>query len=358
MEKNVKKNELPQIKEIADALNLSPTTVSFVLNGHGDKMRIAKKTQERVRQEAQKRNYRPNIYARRLRTRAGGLPDYVIACFWNVNLYVDEVIGSLIRSVHGFEETNDIDLELIIQPYTGGRLSEFKERISADRYSGIIFMGLQEEDIAFLEEQKFKIPIVVNNRHMEHYACMMNDDFQSGTRVAKHFYDKGITKVGIVLSDSGNRAASRRMEGFMSAVEEYGMTVRKEWIVGGELKGTEGGYTSAMKALDRADRPDGVFCMYGTGAAGVLRACEELKIRVPQDMEIVAYGDVSGLKYTRPSVSVIHVPVFRHTEATLKLLIHVIESTEVPVAEEEEAWREVLCEPEFIYRESSPAPAE
>ena len=355
MEKNVKKNELPQIKEIADALNLSPTTVSFVLNGHGDKMRIAKKTQERVRQEAQKRNYRPNIYARRLRTRAGGLPDYVIACFWNVNLYVDEVIGSLIRSVHGFEETNDIDLELIIQPYTGGRLSEFKERISADRYSGIIFMGLQEEDIAFLEEQKFKIPIVVNNRHMEHYACMMNDDFQSGTRVAKHFYDKGITKVGIVLSDSGNRAASRRMEGFMSAVEEYGMTVRKEWIVGGELKGTEGGYTSAMKALDRADRPDGVFCMYGTGAAGVLRACE---IRVPQDMEIVAYGDVSGLKYTRPSVSVIHVPVFRHTEATLKLLIHVIESTEVPVAEVEEAWREVLCEPEFIYRESSPAPAE
>ena len=271
---------------------------------------------------------------------------------------MDEVIGSLIRSVHGFEETNDIDLELIIQPYTGGRLSEFKERISADRYSGIIFMGLQEEDIAFLEEQKFKIPIVVNNRHMEHYACMMNDDFQSGTRVAKHFYDKGITKVGIVLSDSGNRAASRRMGGFMSAVEEYGMTVRKEWIVGGELKGTEGGYTSAMKALDRADRPDGVFCMYGTGAAGVLRACEELKIRVPQDMEIVAYGDVSGLKYTRPSVSVIHVPVFRHTEATLKLLIHVIESTEVPVAEVEEAWREVLCEPEFIYRESSPAPAE
>ncbi len=354
----MKKNELPQIKEIADALNLSPTTVSFVLNGYGDKMRIAKKTQERVRQEAQKRNYRPNIYARRLRTRAGGLPDYVIACFWNVNLYVDEIIGSLIRSVHGFEETNDIDLELIIQPYTGGRLSEFKERISADRYSGIIFMGLQEEDMAFLEEQRFRIPIVVNNRHMEHYPCMMNDDFQSGIRVAKHFYDKGIMKVGVLLHDSGSYAASRRMEGFMSAARQYGMTVLDEWVVECRLKGTEGGYTSAMQALDQADRPEGLFCMYGTGAAGVLRACEELEIRVPQDMEVVAYGDVSGLKYTRPSVSVIHVPVFRHTEATLKLLIHVIECMEVSATREEEAWPEVLCEPEFLYRESSPAPAE
>lgn len=354
----MKKNELPQIKEIAEALKLSPTTVSFVLNGHGDRMRISKKTQERVRQEAQKRNYRPNIYARRLRTRAGGLPDYVIACFWNVNVYVDEMIGSLIRGVHRFEETNDIDLELIIQPYTGSRLSEFKERISADRYSGIIFMGLQEEDITFLEEQKYKIPIVVNNRRIEHYPCMMNDDFQSGARVAKHFYDRGIRKVGVLLNDSGSYAVSRRMEGFMSIVRQYGMTVREEWIAEAELKGTEGGYSNAMQTLDRPDKPEAVFCMYGTGAAGVLRACEELKIRVPQDMEIVAYGDVSGLKYIRPSVSVIHVPAAQHMEATLKLLIHNIDRTDPTAVQKEDTWKDVLCKPEFIYRESSPAPAE
>ena len=354
----MKKSELPQIKEIADALNLSPTTVSFVLNGRGDKMRIAKKTQERVRLEAQKRNYRPNIYARRLRTRAGGLPDYVIACFWNVNMYVDEVMGSLIRSVHRFEETNDITFELVIQPYTGGQLSEFKERISANRYNGIIFMGLQEEDMEFLEEQRFQIPIVVDNRHMEHYPCMMNDDFQSGVRVAQHFYDKGIMKVGILLADPNSHASSKRMEGFMSVVEKNGMTVRKEWIVESALRGTEGGYTCAMQALNRANRPEGVFCIYGTGAAGVLKACEELNIRVPQDIEIVAYGDMSGLKYVKPSISVIHVPILRNTEATLGLLIHVIDCTEKSVAQEEEVWQDVLCEPEFIYRESSPAPPE
>lgn len=354
----MKKNELPQIKEIAEALKLSPTTVSFVLNGHGDRMRISKKTQERVRLEAQKRNYRPNIYARRLRTRAGGLPDYVVACFWNVNGYADEMLGCLIRSIHSFEETNDVDFELIIQPYTGGRVSEFKERISADRYSGIIFIGLEEADIAFLEEQKFQIPIVVNNRRIRNYPCMMNDDFQSGVRVAKHFHDKGIRNVGVLLNDSGSYAVSRRMEGFMSAVAQYGMTVRKEWIAESVLKGTEGGYTNAMQALDRTDRPEGIFCMYGTGAAGVLRACEKLKIRVPQDMEIVAYGDVSGLMYTRPSVSVIHVPFARHVEATLRLLIHHMDRTEIMAAQEEDTWENVLCEPEFIYRESSPAPTE
>ena len=59
-----------QIKQIAEQLGLSQSTVSIVLNGRGDKMRISKSTQERVLVAAKDMNYQPNIYARRLR-RAG-----------------------------------------------------------------------------------------------------------------------------------------------------------------------------------------------------------------------------------------------------------------------------------------------
>lgn len=354
----MKKNELPQIREIADALGLSPTTVSFVLNGHGDRMRISKKTQERVRTEAQKRNYRPNIYARRLRTGVGGMPDYVIACFWNIDLLVDEMIGSLIRSVRGFEEENGLDLELVIQPYRGGCLSQFGERISADRYSGIIFPGLQEKDLAFLNEQRFRIPIVVNNRRTEYYHCTINDDFQSGARVAQHFHAKGIRKVGLLMRDSGNDAACRRMEGFLQTADRYGMIIRQEWITEGPTRGTGGGYCSAMQALGGADRPEAVFCIYGTGAAGILRACEELKIRVPEDLEIVVYGDVTGLKFMSPSISAVCVPVSQSMGEALKLLVYIIEHMDRPEGKVENTMKRVLCEPEFIYRESSPAPAE
>ena len=56
-----------QIKNIADKLGLSVSTVSVVLNGRGDQVRISKETQKKVLNAAKEINYQPNIYARRLR---------------------------------------------------------------------------------------------------------------------------------------------------------------------------------------------------------------------------------------------------------------------------------------------------
>ena len=70
-------NNNVKIKEIAEKLSLSVGTVSIVLNGRGDAMRISKETQERVRTVAQEMNYQPNIFARRLRNAGNGMPERV-----------------------------------------------------------------------------------------------------------------------------------------------------------------------------------------------------------------------------------------------------------------------------------------
>lgn len=69
-----------QIKEIAERLGVSQSTVSVVLGGRGDSVRISKETQKRVQDMAREMNYRPNIYARRLRHAEEEVP-YVIAVF-------------------------------------------------------------------------------------------------------------------------------------------------------------------------------------------------------------------------------------------------------------------------------------
>ena len=68
-----------QIRQIAEALGVSVGTVSIVLNGRGDVMRISKETQKRVRDMAKEMNYQPNIYARRLRSAAHEKAGRVIA---------------------------------------------------------------------------------------------------------------------------------------------------------------------------------------------------------------------------------------------------------------------------------------
>ena len=73
-----------QIKNIADKLGLSVSTVSVVLNGRGDQVRISKETQKKVLNAAKEINYQPNIYARRLRQAANEEAPYVLALFWKI----------------------------------------------------------------------------------------------------------------------------------------------------------------------------------------------------------------------------------------------------------------------------------
>ena len=91
-------NNNVKIKEIAEKLSLSVGTVSIVLNGRGDAMRISKETQERVRTVAQEMNYQPNIFARRLRNAGNGMPERVVGVFCNY-LYADEIISSIYRHI-------------------------------------------------------------------------------------------------------------------------------------------------------------------------------------------------------------------------------------------------------------------
>ena len=56
-----------QIKQIAERVGLSPSTVSIVLNGRGDEMRISKESQRRVLEAAKEMSYRPSGNARHSR---------------------------------------------------------------------------------------------------------------------------------------------------------------------------------------------------------------------------------------------------------------------------------------------------
>ena len=56
-----KEESTVQIKQIAEAAGFSQSTVSIVLNGRGDEMRISQATQQRIISIAREMNYQPNI---------------------------------------------------------------------------------------------------------------------------------------------------------------------------------------------------------------------------------------------------------------------------------------------------------
>ena len=62
------KKEKTSLKDIAKKLDLSPTTISFVLNGKGEEKKISKRVIDKVKRHVKSVNYRPNLIAQSLRT--------------------------------------------------------------------------------------------------------------------------------------------------------------------------------------------------------------------------------------------------------------------------------------------------
>ena len=137
------------IKEIAAKLGLSPGTVSVVLNGRGDAMRISKKTQQRVREAAKEMNYQPNIYARRLRNSGNEQASKVIAIFW-AKEFADDIMGRFFGGLQRAVKDKDYKVEFIIRLYENDLLSDSKDVMTSLRFSGIIVCGASDKDAEFL----------------------------------------------------------------------------------------------------------------------------------------------------------------------------------------------------------------
>ncbi len=133
-----------RIKEIAERLDLSVGTVSVVLNGRGDAMRISKATQERVRAVAEEMNYQPNIYARRLRNTGIEKPARLIGVFWNY-LYADEIMSNVYRFLQEEADSKEYRTEFTFRFFHPDQLHKDCEIITSQQFNGIIIYGISED---------------------------------------------------------------------------------------------------------------------------------------------------------------------------------------------------------------------
>jgi len=277
------------IKTIAEKLNLSPGTVSIVLNGRGDEMRIAKATQERVLEEARSIGYQPNIYARRLRQKSAGDSAAIIGVLWP-SLFSSEV---LVRFFEGIQHTvleDKINVEVVYKPYHYTEVYKISDVFKNNMFNGVIVVGASDSDVEYIKGENCTMPIVFFNRQNEKYSSVCIDDYNTGSKVAELFHARGHQNVGIVESDLMMRHHSLRKFGFTETCQRYGLTLSQSNIIR-ETIAEEGGARAAHKLIKSGKLPTALFFSMGSMASGAYPVFEEHGIRIPEDMEIIGYGD-------------------------------------------------------------------
>lgn len=313
-----------QVKQIAEHLGLSSGTVSIVLNGRGDELRISKETQKIVMDTAKEMNYQPGKTQKRSQKTAGKRDSFCIGVFWNLH-YMGGLLGQFYS---GFQETvkqYQIKVEILLQPFEYDHLYAFEDAFSGNRYDGIIIGGLSEMDSDYLREHLFEKPIVLINQTMENYSSVYVDDYQTGRQCAELFHRNGHECAGIVFSENRSAASVLRYNGFAEECRKCGIQLRDEWKVTGTGNGV-GGYEAVKQMLRCRELPTALFVQTSRMTSGVLAALRDEGIEVPGQMEIIAYGDRDYNQYTYPTITELYVSVSEMAANAMHLLLTILQN--------------------------------
>jgi DNA-binding LacI/PurR family transcriptional regulator len=338
-----------RIKQIAEKLSVSLGTVSIVLNGRGDEMRISKATQARVLEAAKDMDYRPNIYARRLRQAGNEAQAPIIAVFWTTD-FLSSPLGRFFTGIQKGLLEDRSEVEVILQPYERGALREKERFIDRQRYSGAIMAGISESDEAFLLEKELNIPIIMFNRAIERYGTVYVDDYEAGRKTAWLFSRRGHERACLVHPAGSSKAATLRKAGFIDGCAQYGVSLPAGCVrpAGSSFEEAE---EAVRIAVDAKPAPTALFLSIDNLAPGAYSALRSLGIGIPRDMEVLAYGDNELAKHMTPSLTSIHVPIEEMGRDCLRLLMRMLESKDFTP-------NSLLHSLNFIFRESCGEPVD
>lgn len=311
------------IKDIAKQAGVSIATVSIVLNGKGRERKISQETQDRIHHIASELNYVPNQSAKKLR--AAQKDSYAIAFFWATDFRINYLARITLGIQQEIMKQNKV-VHLTVVPYKVDHLQQQLEISQDEFFNGIIIANMSNKDMEYLNETHMPCPVVLFNRESPKYSSVTMDNYEIGCNVAHHFLKKGIYEAGVLTHDTTFPIMRMWMQGFLDTFAQAGHPVSDEDIV---LCNTSS--ESAIEATERlyaqGRLPKAMFCESDVLAHGMLYACHQLHVSIPDDVAIFTIGiNMAELNdYAIPSLSRIDIPMGEIGAQSLRLVVDLIE---------------------------------
>ncbi len=290
------------LSDIAKKLNVSKVTVSKALRGHPD---ISKETTKRVKKTAEELGYTPNFAARNLSSRKSNTIGVVvpkIAHFF---------FSSLIESIYDTAFINNYDIALTVSQENAERERKHIETLLAMRVDGLVVsISQQTKDKAIFEKALDRgVPLVFMDRVMDIKGTshVTVDDRGGAFKATEQAIKNGYRKIGHFGGYKEINIGKNRYAGFADAMKQYGVPINQDWVVYGGF-GESYGYEGFMKMYRSGNLPEFVLAVTYPVALGMYAAISEVGMRIPDDIDIVCFGNSNISRFIKPEMSFVNQP--------------------------------------------------
>ncbi len=309
------------IKDIARELNVSSSTVSRALKDYPG---ISDETKRRVKEVADKLNYRPNAIALSLRksrsfTIGVIIPEVVHFFFSTVISGIEEVAftrGYKVILTQTNEKLNRemSSIETMLSNQIDGFLVSFsKETSDYTHFSKLLDQGYP---IVFFDRVP-DIPNAIN---------VMVDDYNGAYQATSHLISQGYRTIVHLAGPPTLKISSERENGYRKALLDHGLQVNTDLIVECAVGTDDEGFKITTELLNTLSvRPDAFFANNDMAAVGAMLACKAAGLKIPEDVGIVGFSNWQFCSMIDPSLSSVAQPGFNIGTKATEILLDIIE---------------------------------
>ena len=275
-----------KLKDLADKLGLSQTTVSRALNGYPE---VSAATRERVLEAARRLNYRPNVSARNLATGRAGAVGAVLRS--NRSLLLDPHYAEFLAGLG--ERLAEDEMDIVLSPVRSDEIGHYRRMASGNRVDAIILSSPEVEDgrVALLAE--LGVPFILHGRTESRlpHAWMDIDNEGAFHHATRHLLDLGHVRIGLINGDPRYTFARHREAGYRAALLSRGIAADPRLMATG-LMTDEVGYRATERFLALRPRPTALLVSSMMMALGAFRALRAAGLELGRDVSMIAHDDV------------------------------------------------------------------
>lgn len=299
------------ISDIAKALGISVTTVSFILNDKAKEKRISEALTKRVLDYVKKVGYKPNELAKSLRTGKTKI----------LGLIIEDISNPFFGNIARLIESKVYEQGYrIIYCSTNNDVKKAKELIQMfyDRQvDGFIITPSDGLEDTVKQLQQNNIPVVLFDRYFPELETdyVGADNFQGAFDASSHLCQQGFKRIGFVSLYSDQTQMKERSEGYLKAMDN---SKQQSFIQKVQMDASDEEAMESLRDFICENRLDAVLFSTNYLAISGLKAAKLYGFAMPA---MIAFDDHTVFKLLEPSITVVSQPIREIAENLINILL-------------------------------------
>lgn len=301
------------IKEVARVAKVSTATVSRTING-SDK--VSEDTASRVRRAIEKLRYYPDTNARALGSGRSNLYGLIISDITN------PFFPELVKSFEDVAMRHGKEVLVANTNYDPVRAEHCARRMLQRKVDGVAIMTSEMHSKVLEDFHEQRIPLIfLDTARSRKQISRIVIDYPSGIEAAiEHLHSIGHQAIGFIAGPAKYHSAKIREKAFVKGLQKRGLPIPARCIQKGDHT-ISGGYRAMVRMLDQKHFPKAVITSNDLTAIGALRAIHEKGLRVPEDISLIGFDDITVSSYTQPPLTSIRIPRNEIAETAFHALV-------------------------------------